>query len=736
MASAPILKGDKYSTKKAGIMHIDTNIDDADKASLINIDMNIEDSEKVGIAYCTEMIDDGTNSDSIYRDSDEKETVGVIEDDRDDPETVDVIEDDRDDPETVDVIEDDRDDPETVDVIDRDRDDPESVEVIDRDRDDPESVEVMGRDRDDSQSVDVIGRDRDDSQSVDVISRDRDDWEIDPEPGEENEATRTIIPVEIVNPVPRAGGVNNLPYYIDALLPTNQPRWNKNSPLGTPVEVTFSFMQTKPESNTWDEFKPFTAQQQESTRQGLKLYSDISNITFKEVSSANGGGKIQFGSIDLPNYAGWSTGVGTATTNSRIWLDKNIADITPGSSGFTTLLHEIGHSLGLKHPHSGAVNMPNYQDNDRFSVMSYNSHPDMPGVTPKTPQIFDVAAVQYLYGANTDTRSGNNTYSWGKDAKFIETIWDGGGTDQISAANQTKDVVIDLITGGFSSIGANGDANAQNNVAIALGVTIENAVGGSGNDNISGNAVANNIQGGLGNDNLSGKIGNDFLSGGGGNDALNGGDDNDILNGDSGNDTLKGGKGEDTLNGGLDNDILNGDDDNDILNGGNGKDTLNGGNGNDRLMGGEDNDILTGGDGDDTLIGVNSSEASPGAQEIDILTGGAGVNTFVLGDANNIYYNESGLQVPNPNPFVNGYGLIKDFTSGQDTIQLKGGVNYKLEDVSLNGGVSGRGIFVDNPGLSPDQLIGVIQGIQPVTNLKINNGASITTITGLGLVIG
>jgi hypothetical protein len=512
--------------------------------------------------------------------------------------------------------------------------------------------------------------------------------------------------------------VNDLPYYINALLPTNQPRWNKNSPLGTPVEVTFSFMQTKPESNSWDNFKPLTAKQQESARQGLKLYSDISNITFKEVSNANGGGKIQFGSIDIPNYMGFSTGVGSATKNSHIWLHNNLVNVTPGSSGFTTLLHEIGHSIGLKHPHEGAVNMPNYQDNDRFTLMSYNTHPDMPGVTPKTPQIFDVAAVQHLYGANTNTRSGNNTYSWAKDAKFIETIWDGGGTDKISAANQTKDVVIDLITGGFSSIGANGNANAQNNVAIALGATIENAVGGAGNDNIYGNAVANNIQGGLGNDKLYGKIGNDLLSGGSGNDTLSGGDGNDILNGD------------------LDNDILNGGNQNDTLNGGLGKDTLNGGNGNDRLMGGDGNDNLTGGDGNDTLIGVNSSESSPGTQEIDILTGGAGVNTFVLGDANNIYYDESDFKVPNPNQFVNGYGLIKDFTSGQDTIQLKGGVNYKLQNVSLDGGVSGRGIFVDNPGFLPDQLIGVIQGIQPFTNLKINNGASITTITGLDLVRG
>lgn len=656
--------------------------------------------------------------------------------------------------------------------------------------------------------------------------------------------------------------MNNLPYYIDALLPTSQPRWNKNSPLGTPVEVTFSFMDAKPKSTSWEDFKPFIAEQQEFARQGLKLYSDISNITFKEVSNANEGGQIQFGYIDLPGYGGFSTGVGNATKNSYVWLDKNITNIAPGSSGFTTILHEIGHSLGLKHSHSGAVNLPNYQDSDQFTVMSYKNHPDMPGVTPKTPQLFDIAAVQYLYGENTKTRFGNTVYSWKKDANFIETIWDGGGIDQISVANQTKNVVIDLTAGGFSSIGANGNANAENNVAIALGVTIENAVGGAGNDKIYGNAVANTLYGGSGNDELDGKSGNDFLrgdlgddtlnggdgndnlNGGFGNDTLNGQDSNDYLNGSFGNDALNGGKGIDTLIGSDGNDTLNGSFGNDSLNGGRGIDTLSGGdgndylfgdvgndsldggNGNDRLYGGGGNDTIKGGEGDDLLngwygndslnggkgndtlsggagndylfgdvgddsldggnsndrlyggggtdkiqggegndllngwygndsliggagndnlsggagndilIGVNPLAANPGTQEIDILTGGTGVNTFVLGNANNIYYDESSIIVNDPNTVVNGYALITDFTSAEDTIQLKGSVNYKLENVALGNGVSGRGIFVDSRGFLPDQLIGVIQGIQPFTPLNINNNANITTITGLDIVMG
>lgn len=153
-------------------------------------------------------------------------------------------------------------------------------------------------------------------------------------------------------------------------------------------------------------------------------------------------------------------------------------NLSPGSRGFTTLIHEIGHALGLKHPHGGSVTLPNYQDSDQYTVMSYNKHPDMRFVEPRTPQLFDIAAIQHLYGTNTNTRSGNNTYSWGTNANFIETIWDGGGNDTISAANQTRDAVINLNAGRFSSIGAYHFSGATNNVAIAYGVTIENAIGG------------------------------------------------------------------------------------------------------------------------------------------------------------------------------------------------------------------------------------------------------------------
>ena len=54
----------------------------------------------------------------------------------------------------------------------------------------------------------------------------------------------------------------------------------------------------------------------------------------------------------------------------------------------------------------------------------------------------DIEALQYLYGANTSTRTGNNTYRWGVNAKLLETIWDAGGVDTIDASNQTLASII------------------------------------------------------------------------------------------------------------------------------------------------------------------------------------------------------------------------------------------------------------------------------------------------------
>ena len=66
---------------------------------------------------------------------------------------------------------------------------------------------------------------------------------------------------------------------------------------------------------------------------------------------------------------------------------------------------------------------------------------------------------------------------------------------------------------------------------------IENAIGGSGNDNITGNAVGNRLEGRDGDDLLFGHEGADTLFGGRGQDLLDGGIGADVMIGGQGNDT-------------------------------------------------------------------------------------------------------------------------------------------------------------------------------------------------------
>lgn len=256
-----------------------------------------------------------------------------------------------------------------------------------------------------------------------------------------------------------------------------------------------------------------------------------------------------------------------------IWLNSStesvsssdISNWSEGGEGFKTLLHEIGHALGLKHPGDydagGFVSpspfLPKAEDSVQYTIMSYDYLDADPNIQreriaePLTPMLYDIAAIQELYGANFSTRSDNTTYFWNdpdspfwKDPTkpFMMTIWDGGGNDTISAANQSLDSLINLNAGQFSSIGplnvtyffhikkndylrdSTGekleDPQEKYNLAIAFGVTIENAIGGTGNDSLIGNDVDNVLQGGDGNDSISSGWGNDTVDGGSGIDKL------------------------------------------------------------------------------------------------------------------------------------------------------------------------------------------------------------------------
>ncbi len=225
----------------------------------------------------------------------------------------------------------------------------------------------------------------------------------------------------------------------------------------------------------------------------------------------------------------------------------------------------------------------------------------------------------------------------------------------------------------------------------------------AGNDYLKGKAGDDIIDGGAGKDTLYGGIGKDILKGGTGNDYLNGGDDKDSLEGGEGRDRLYGGEGDDTLIGGAGNDFLKAGNGEDSLDGGEGKDRLYGGDLNDKLIGGGGNDYIDAGNGNDRIIGVDATTFGVG--ERDRLTGGAGKDTFILGDLERAYYNNT-----NKKSGRSDYAIIEDFNRNEDFIQLS---FAEEKNYYLGATRGGTGIYIDDDGVEGltvnDELIGLIR---------------------------
>ncbi|MFC3613821.1 M10 family metallopeptidase C-terminal domain-containing protein [Lutimaribacter marinistellae] len=205
----------------------------------------------------------------------------------------------------------------------------------------------------------------------------------------------------------------------------------------------------------------------------------------------------------------------------------------------TLLTHEFGHSVGLGHPFDtgfGTTILPGVSapgdpgdfgfNAKLYTVESYQygALPEYPGVDVITPtglMALDIAALQVLYGANEGHRTGDDRYGI---TDGFRTIWDAGGTDAIDFSPLLTDAVIDLRAasllvepGGLgrpSLIDRSELARDVGGYMIAYGVVIENALGGSGDDLLTGNGHGNRLDGAAGDDTLTGGRGDDHLIGG------------------------------------------------------------------------------------------------------------------------------------------------------------------------------------------------------------------------------
>lgn len=140
--------------------------------------------------------------------------------------------------------------------------------------------------------------------------------------------------------------------------------------------------------------------------------------------------------------------------------------------------------------------------------MSYNSSAESDNQKLQYSPL-DLAALQYLYGPNPRARAGDDTYAI--DSQAPNFIWDGAGTDTVSAADCPQGCTVYLTPGYWGYVGADpaDHITAAGQVTVNFGSTIENLVGSAHDDGLYGNAADNRIEGGAGNDTLDGGEGSD-----------------------------------------------------------------------------------------------------------------------------------------------------------------------------------------------------------------------------------
>lgn len=252
----------------------------------------------------------------------------------------------------------------------------------------------------------------------------------------------------------------------------------------------------------------FTPEQEASARQAIDLWDDIIAPTFVEKEGR--GADIQFANSWDPAqaYAYYPSEKGgykylgdVFISDPRTYYDGegnllhrgnySNGDLSFGGYGATTIIHELGHSIGLSHP--GAYNFGpgfsvNYdngaeyaQDSEQYTIMSYWDASETGArivdwgtfffSNPQTPLVHDIYVAQAKYGADPTTRTDDTTYGFNSTADkavydFSQnefpylSIYDAGGIDTLDFSGFETGALINLNDGEFSSAG-------QANVTVA-----------------------------------------------------------------------------------------------------------------------------------------------------------------------------------------------------------------------------------------------------------------------------
>lgn len=368
----------------------------------------------------------------------------------------------------------------------------------------------------------------------------------------------------------------------DADTPLDAITWGYTAPAVinvyfVPGGVTFDDPYSAPQTtSTW------TAAEIAQAMEAFEAFENVANVTFNVVNDPNQADFLMVESTDPNSALGyWGVGGGSVTVNGTVYsgLDGwgvfyggdaswTTAGLQQGGYGFITLIHEIGHGMGMAHPHDtgGTSNVMDgvssafgdFGDYDLnqgiYTTMSYNDgwQTAPHGASSSygygwqgTLMALDIAVMQEIYGANMSHNTGDNAYvlpSSNGAGTFYSSIWDAGGTDTIAHTGSGA-AVIDLRAATLDySEGGGGYVSYVEGIhggfTIANGVVIERAEGGSSGDSITGNEASNWLDGNRGDDTILGGEGNDTIIGGGGNDMLTGEEGADIFAFVTGDDTM------------------------------------------------------------------------------------------------------------------------------------------------------------------------------------------------------
>jgi hypothetical protein len=326
----------------------------------------------------------------------------------------------------------------------------------------------------------------------------------------------------------------------------------------SPLTLTYAYRETAtapavpPGASSWigglnsdmGGFVQFNSTQIQIMEMVVALVEDVANVNFVRVGTGTTGPGAYTDNAELlignyssgaaTSYGGWGqynfykTGSIYARAG-KVWLDATesyIFEPTALNGAARLYIHELMHTIGVSHPGNYNVTSPGYsyaasavysEDSGQYTVMSYfdesETGADWGSTRGMTPLLHDIAALQDLYGPNVNTRTGNTIYGFnsntGYEAFTFNTntsrrafsIWDADGIDTLDLSGYLTSSIVNLMPESFSSAGTRGDGGPMLfNISIARGVTIENAIGGSGNDQFTGNGANNTLDGGLGAD--------------------------------------------------------------------------------------------------------------------------------------------------------------------------------------------------------------------------------------------